>query len=505
MLNQFLVSAIIKKARRQRAKDDIQFFAEYYLPHVLTDKSPEFHKEILNLAQNERRLGVAAPRGFAKTTIIQIVYGLYCLLFDDGEDILSISQSAQLAEDQVRKIKYEFEGNQRIKNDFGGILQWGEKDSKRWTNSHLVIQKEGRVFSQVRARGRGCQVRGLRPTKVFCDDSEDEELVRSDEQRKYLKEWFLSALLNVLKIDQQLIVIGTILHPLALLGDIIDKKEQFKGWVTRKYKAIVDGKSIWENRFPMVDLLKRKEEIGTYAFESEYQNNPISSDICLWRPDWIKKWDKLPTIKKKFIALDPATSTKESADCSGLTCIGEGEDGKIYEIESIKGRWGTWDLVDRCIKFYQKHQPLRFGIEEVAFQSVMKDLLIREARKQSIYLPIEALRLGAYTETQKQIKQPHDKYTRALSIIHFFEQDLVRLKTQDLIDQLVVFPTGGEDDLVDSLVYSLMMLRKYTPVKVMVNNPQRQPIRSFEVKDNTIPCFAPPIEQQKQQRSWKIG
>lgn len=170
MLNQFLVSAIIKKARRQRAKDDIQFFAEYYLPHVLTDKSPEFHKEILNLAQNERRLGVAAPRGFAKTTIIQIVYGLYCLLFDDGEDILSISQSAQLAEDQVRKIKYEFEGNQRIKNDFGGILQWGEKDSKRWTNSHLVIQKEGRVFSQVRARGRGCQVRGLRPTKVFCDD-----------------------------------------------------------------------------------------------------------------------------------------------------------------------------------------------------------------------------------------------------------------------------------------------------------------------------------------------
>lgn len=339
MLNQFLVSAIIKKARRDRAKDDIQFFAEYYLPHVLTDRSPDFHREILNLSQKEKRLGVAAPRGFAKTTIIQIVYGLYCLLFHEEEDILSISQSAQLAEDQVRKIKYEFENNKQIKNDFGGILQWGEKDSKRWTNSHLIIQKEGRIFSQIRARGRGCQVRGLRPSKVFCDDLEDEELVRSEEQRKYLKEWFLSALLNVLKIDQQLIVIGTILHPLALLADIIDKKEQFKGWETRKYKAIVDGKSIWEERFPMIDLMKRKEEIGTYSFEAEYQNNPISSDICLWRPEWIKKWEKLPRITKKFIALDPATSTKESADFSALTCIGQGEDGNIYEIELIKGRW----------------------------------------------------------------------------------------------------------------------------------------------------------------------
>ena len=36
-------------------------------------------------------------------------------------------------------------------------------------------------------------------------DLEDEEMVRSEEQRKFHKEWFLGALLNVLKIDQQLV------------------------------------------------------------------------------------------------------------------------------------------------------------------------------------------------------------------------------------------------------------------------------------------------------------
>jgi predicted phage terminase large subunit-like protein len=506
MNNDILLSALMRKARRQRAKEDILYFAEYYLPHIVSNRTPVFHQEIMKLLSTENRLGIAAPRGFAKSTILQIIYGLYCLLFNEGEDILTISQSSQLAEDWVRKIKYEFDTNTQIKNDFGNLLQWGDKDSKRWTNSHLIIQKEGKIFSQIKARGRGCQVRGLRPTKVFADDLEDEELVRSDEQRKYLKEWFLSALLNVLKNDQQLVVIGTILHPLSLLADLIDKKEQFKDWTTKKYRALNGDESLWPDRFPVVDLLKRKEEIGTYAFEAEYQNNPISSDICLWRPEWIKKWDVLPEITKKYIALDPATSTKESADFSALTCVGQDVEGNIYEIESWKGRWGTWDLVDRCIKFYQKHKPLRFGIEEVAFQSVMKDVLIREAKKQGIYIPIEPLRLGVDKIGQKEVKESKDKYTRALSIIHFFEQGHVFLKTQYLIDQLSVFPTGGEDDLVDSMVYSLMLLNKYSPLKIYVSNPSSQPVRFFNVKDKyNTPCFAPPIGYRPSLRSWKTG
>jgi predicted phage terminase large subunit-like protein len=509
-MNEVLYSAILRKARRDRGREDILYFAQYYLPHIFTNTTPLFHKEILSLLRTEKRLGIAAPRGFAKSTIVQLVYGLHCLLYNDMEDILTISQSSNLAEDWLRKLKFELEGNEKIKNDFGGILRWGEKDSKRWTEQHLIIQKDNRVFSQIRARGRGCQVRGLRPTRVFCDDLEDEEMVRSEEQRKYLEEWFLGSLLNVLRNDQQLVVIGTVLHPIALLTKIIEKRDQFSQWNTRRYKALIDGnKSLWDDRFPVAELLRRKAEIGTYAFEAEFQNNPVSSDICLWRPEWIKRYEKLPEIKLCFSALDPATSTKESADYSAMTAWGIGTDNNIYELESQKGRWGTWELVDRVIAFYQKHNPIRFGIEEIAFQGVMKDLLIRECIKRGIKrIPIEGITLGSYTGKEPNVKQPKDKYTRALSIIHLFEQGSVYLRSQSLIDQLSMFPTGSEDDLVDSAVYGLMMIQKYAPIKIMVNNPNNQYYhqgqKSFEIKDNTMP---PMVDLSKPVRlkSWRIG
>ena len=505
-INPFLLSAILKHKRRMEAERDIEYFVEYYLGHFLDNKTPYFHKEIRQLLLKENRLAIAAPRGFAKSTNVQIIFALYCLLFHRGEDILTISMAAELAEDWIRKIKFELEGNERIKEDFGNILQWGESESKRWTANHLVIQQEGMVYSQIRARGRGCQVRGLRPTKVFADDLEDEELVRSDEQRKYLKEWFLGALLNVLKTDQQLVVIGTILHPLALLCDIIHKKDQFQAWTTKKYQAITDNKSLWEDRFPLEDLEKRKFEIGTYAFETEYQNNPITSDICLWKPDWIKTYTLAPKIKEVFAALDPASSEKESADYSAIVVMGIGEDNKIYELFSCKGQWGTWDLIDRVIQVNQKYKPIRFGVEEGVLHNILKPVLLKKTEENlSLRIPFERISLGKYTGMEKKRKQPRDKYTRALSVIHYWEQGVVFLKGQDLIDQISIFPTGSHDDLVDACVHCIRMIQKHSPVSIVMEKPKVE-LKGFEVKDNTIPCLEP-IENifKEGQKDWKIG
>lgn len=507
--NEFLISALARKARRDRAKDDILYFAEYYLPHILESQTPLFHKEIMRLLMSENRLCIAAPRGFAKSTITQLIYGLHCLLFNRNEDILTISKSASLAGDWLRKIKTEFESNERIKNDFGTLLQWGEKESKRWTQDHIVIQQDGIVYSQMRARGRGCQVRGLRPTRVICDDLEDEEMVRSEEQRKFHKEWFLGALLNVLKVDQQLVVIGTILHPLSLIAEIIEKREPFDKWEIRKYKALENGKSLWVTRFPVSDLLRRKSEIGTYAFEAEYQNNPISSDTCLWKPDWIKKYDNLPVkIEKIFAALDPATSTKESSDYSAIVVMGIGEDNNVYEISSLRGHWGTWELIDKIIDIQKKYNPIRFGIEEGALTNIIRPVLIKKTEAdRTLRIPLEGISLGRYTTGQKKIKQATDKYSRALSVIHYWEQGAVYLKNQDLIDEIATFPTGSHDDFVDACVYCVKMIMRYSPISVMVKKEMREDIKGFSIVNDRMPCLAPPIEEtfNKRNGSWKLG
>lgn len=509
----------MRMARRKRAKEDIWFFVEYYLPHIIKTKTPDFHREIVNLLCTENRLGIAAPRGYAKSTLVFNIYALHCLLFNAEEDILIVSASDSVAVDQlVSKIRKELEENDKLYEDFSPILVWGEKDSSKWTTDHIVIHKvdsNGRkkVFSQIRAKGRGCQVRGFRPSKVICDDLEDDDLVKSEEQRKDLKYWFLSALFNVMRPDAQIIFIGTILHPLSLISDIIRKKEHFKNWTTRKYKALSDGdRSLWPELYPIEKLLEKRTEIGTYSFEKEYQNNPISSDICLWKPPWIKRYDyhHKPKFIRKFAALDMASAEKQSADYSALCCVGETEDGRFYEIETIRGHWGTWDLIDHTLAFFQRHQPIKLGIEEQAAQQILKPVLLREARAREIVLNgrLETLTLGNYTETEKKTRTPRDKYTRALSVIHYWENGQVFMKNDDLIEEIIVFPTGAHDDMVDAIVYCMRMFQKYGAKTVVIKDdlPKQRPT-SFEIKDDKMPNLVEMDRQMMQNMGpdWRIG
>ena len=141
----------------------------------------------------------------------------------------------------------------------------------------------------------------------------------------------------------------------------------------------------------------------------------------------------------------------------------------------------------------------------MAFQSILRKVLIREATAKGIRIPVEPITLGKYTGKEKERRSPKDKYTRALSVIHYFEQGAVFLKSQDLIDQLSTFPTGSEDDLVDACVYAVMMIQKYSPIKVMVETPKRAEVQGFEVKDNTIQPFATIEEIFKTSWDWKIA
>lgn len=51
--------------------------------------------------------------------------------------------------------------------------------------------------------------------------------------------------------------------------------------------------------------------------------------------------------------------------------------------------------------------------------------------------------------------------TRLMQIVHLFEQRLVQVVNPDLHQQLLGFPLGDHDDMVDACVYSLYYLMKY--------------------------------------------
>lgn len=444
------LQSLVSEKRRRVCATDLSTFIQTYLPHFCTSKTPDFHTEIYKTltgaidGQNERVL-IVAPRGFAKSTITTVFSSLWIALYKKKKDVLIVSATGKLAIEQMRKVRNEIENNDKIFEDFGDMK------SDKWTEDHLIL-KNG---VNIRAKGRGFQVRGFRPDIIICDDLEDEEVIYSKEQRDKTQYWFLRTLMPTLHKGNPLIYIGTKLHQFSLIAKLEEKKE----FDVKKYKALTDGVSIWEDLWPTGKLENLRVELGSYAFEAEYQNNPISLEEQPIKFEHIDGVVAKGKIVNKVLSFDPAISEKETSDHRAIEVWGITDEGMFEELHAERGKWGVHEQVDKIIGLYQKHQPERVIVEEVAFQRVFRDILTKTGRERGVFIPVTSAELSASPKDSS--KRPKDKLTRLLSVVHLFEQRLVQIKNRELFDEALAFPFGDTDDMVDAMVYALYFLMKY--------------------------------------------
>jgi len=405
------------------------------------------------------RLLFIAPRGFAKSTVCSVAFPLWLSCYGKKKDIFIVSSTIALGKELLRKIRNEIETNQKIIDDFGDLT------SDKWTEEQIILSNG----SCIRVKGRGFQIRGFRPDQIICDDLEDDEVIYSKEQREKLNDWFFRTLIPTLKPDQNLVYVGTMLSNFSLISKL-QKKEEF---TVRFWKALEDGKSIWEEHWPTESLKKLRREIGEYAFQSEFMNNPISTEEQPVKPEFL---DGIKVKGERIIrclAIDPAISEKTSSDERAFVMFERTDEG-FREVFSEKGRWGVTEQIERIINLYETYKPDRVLVESVAFQKVFKDDLIKESRKRGIYIPVSEAEIGM-GDTQR----PKDKFTRLMQIVHLFEQRLVEVKNHDLYQELISFPNGDADNMVDACVYSLYFLMKYRSGGFKKSNDNRTlPIRT---------------------------
>lgn len=245
------------KLWRARLQYDRQAFCRYCWPDERFGLPfSALHEALFKLedhpAWNERtgeiRQAVAAPRGFAKSTIVSfaniahdIVYGREaCIVLLSAERGLAMGLSQDLLA-QFRAADTPFV---RLFGPFkavGGVEGWAVSVRGRPTVS-VTTKSFG---SQV--RGHKHPTRGIRPTKIVIDDGERPDRVRNPEQRKV---WWSFLNKDVLKAGRReggtiVQVVGTTLHPDAMLPKLL----QTPGWETQRWKAIKqwpDRMDLWE-------------------------------------------------------------------------------------------------------------------------------------------------------------------------------------------------------------------------------------------------------------------
>ena len=492
-----------KETRQKRALKNLKFFAETYFPHYLTAPPSKMHLHFYELFQqavvlSDRknsssavadtglRTAQAAPRGHAKSTIASLILPLWCIVGEKRKFIGLVSDTTEQAADFLEFIKAELDANERLQEDFPEACGEGRiwKQGLAITCNNIKLKCWGK-----RKAMRGARHGSTRPDLIVCDDLEGDENIDSPQQRAKDREWFFKALMKIGSRSTVTIVVGTILHYDSLLAQLLRRP----GWTGRKWQAIQQWSAspLWEqwetlyvarqedqadrffkkHRKAMLDgtdvlwpavedyyyLMKMRVSDGPAFFDSEKQNEPVNPEDCLFKEEWLSFLDEERVLRQLewnyyrgiYCAVDPSLGKQsKGADPSAIIVAGVDTEGYVDLLEADIRKRPPDAILEDLLTLHKRYRFTLVGIEEIQFQELFKDLVIKESAKRGLYLPVEGIRPNSDKVLRISKMQPHIKN----GIIRF------RRNQTQLIDQLRYFPKADHDDGPDALemVFSLI-------------------------------------------------
>ncbi len=429
--------------------EDIELFGKFFFPHHLRLDSPPFHREIYETIESGNpRIAIAAPRGHAKSTVVDLVYLCWAVVHKKAKFVLLISDTYSQAVLFLEAVKAEFENNDELKAFYGTMV------SGKWSEGEILVN--GILIKSI---GAGMKVRGLkhresRPDLVICDDLENDEMVESKERREKLENWFNAALAPSMDKDGRLIVIGTILHYDGLLNKLLSP--EYKHFYQKIYRAVENNQALWPEHLNLQELENLKQEFLArgqgYLFYREYQNDPVSGENRKFKLEKFKYITKEmdEELKRKqlntYITIDRGYSVAKTADATGIIVVSVDKENIWYVQMAERFKGNEQQLITKVFDLYSYWMPRKIGIEQKAFQYTLKPAMDDEMRKRNTFFTIEELRdLG------------RSKNVRIEGLSPRFETESVYLRREqtDLMDELIRFPSAPHDDLIDALAYML--------------------------------------------------
>ena len=441
-------------------ENDRKFFFEYIFSHYIqtpNDEVGDLHNEWFELLETEKKLGIIAPRSHAKSTIINIADNLFDIC-NHGRTvnlpyIVIFSDTPEQAVDHLGAIVDELEGNERLLRHYGALYEprlVGDKKKDKWTQSTIITANGVKVEAKGwRSKTRGMRWGAHRPSKIVIDDIENDEDVNSEKMREKLMNTFTKKILNLGAPETKYRFVGTILHFDSLLQR--EYNEPRDKWTWKFYKAIKDdGNPLWPEWWTMERLEDKKKEIGEIPFSQEFQNNPLDPSTQIFHPT--EYYDQIDlTMVDCYGYIDLAISEKETADYTAVVTVGRHKDtGKIYVIDVDRMRGTIQEQLKLVFSKNKIYNYVKFGVESVAYQKAFHQILMEASSSSGVYIPAI------------EVEIDKDKVRRALEITPHVEngQILFNNSQQDFMAELVHFPKGAHDDMVDAFVGAVKLALK---------------------------------------------
>lgn len=455
----------------ERCKTDLYFFCKEILGYNLM--TPHTHQELCdyttsllpnppevpkddNFDARKNMLLLLMPRGTFKSSVVTIGFSLQYILNEPDARILIDSETFSKSKAFLREIIGHIEGNDKFRAVFECIygMKPYEKRSKAklWTDSELILpcRKRDRKEPTYSCAGIDVTKNGMHYDLIIMDDLHSENNVTNKDQIDKVINHYKFAL-SLLDPGKELIVIGTRWDYSDLYQFLIDfQASRFN--ILHKSAYNKDGTLFFPERLTEQFLTDQKESQGSYVFSCQYLNEPVSDENATFKRDTIIR-KPLAEIEGRpinwYLSVDPSYEGAYS-DYAAFVLAGMDFQRDIYVRWVVRKKMTYGEIINQIFEIYTnpRFKEIKINkiiVETIATQKSLGIELANEQRRRNTWLPIQEIR--SRTESKEERIRGLAPFYEFGHIYHITECP----QLEDLEYELLHFPRGSHDDVIDAL------------------------------------------------------
>lgn len=458
---------VVHQVRVKQAREDFGAFMEFCFYDEATRhpyRQQWYHDEWARLWDTSKRALIIAPRDHGKTS--QIVGRVLWELGRDPNLRIKVACAADgRSKERLFEIVQHMEHNPYVREVFPHLEP---ADTGEWSKHKVVVKRTAfHRDASVEALGITATATGGRCDLLIADDVVDRRNALSfPKLRETIKMAWKSDWTNLLEPDSRIWYICTLWHKDDLSHELL-KNAEFQAL---QYAVPGDFGALWAEKWPSEALARRYREIGSVEFNRGFRNQAVDADAGIVRPEWLQfsdlSRDPRFTGRLQHLAFmtsyDPAGSPtgSTSQDYTGAVTIAVDREAKrVFVVDAWRARLTVKAQAEQVFTEWGKYQPVRILIEKVG-QSVLDEWLLNDHPEL----------MGVVEVTRPQVS----KAQRLLAVTPLLERGQVVFAHHlnadaawwapgrgSIMHELLDFPVGQHDDMVDAFSQALHGARRY--------------------------------------------
>jgi phage terminase large subunit-like protein len=451
------------RLRIEKAREDPADFIEFVwrTPQGEPIKLEPFHREWLSHFQSSRRVQIEAARAHGKTTIV-LAYVVWRIGRDPSIRIKLFTQSERRARERLFEVSEAILKNELIKLVFPDLAK---SKAGIWSKTAITTER-AMAFKDptLEAAGIMSSVEGARADLIIFDDICDvRNSIMFPQFRETIKTKIYGELMPLLEEGGAAMSIATPHHRADAVASLRVNPE----WDSYIYPVGTPEDPfvpLWPGRWPRKALKRLRGEIGGTEYNRAYRCIAISKETVPIQGEWIQfynnellgdPWDLICVQ-----AYDLAIAQHKKADFFAcVTLLYDPKRNFIFVADAWHDKLSFADQAKSIEQGARRWQPQKIAIEETGYQGALRSYLLDMTESPLPVYPV---------------KPRGSKERRLIEITPLFEDGRVffnpKLDPQsnmdidargDIISELLSFPLGVHDDLVDSFVHGCLSLMQY--------------------------------------------